>query len=749
MTNNQWNEYSISLEDEQGRSITISTGKLARQSDGAVTVKMGDAVVLATVCSALKIKEGQDFFPLSVDYQEKFAGAGRIPGGFLKRESRLSDYEVLISRLIDRTLRPMFPDGYYNETQIMISLISSDTNILGDTLAGLAAAAAIAVSDIPFEVPVSEVRVARIDGKFVVNPYKSDLERADLEIIIGASERDILMVEGEAAQCSEADLVQAIKIGHDVIKQHCRIQREMQAAVGKTKRIIEPTTPNTELQQKIADFCQAKVYEVAKGALPKHQRKEQLSLIKTEFLATLTEEENEDQKLLSLIDEYYHDLERTVIREMILAENMRLDGRGLTDVRPLLIETNYLPSPHGSALFCRGETQSITTCTLGTKLDEQMLDKASGLEYSKFILHYNFPAFSTGEIKPSRGPGRREIGHGNLAMRSLKQVLPSQEENPYTLRIVSDILESNGSSSMATVCAGSLALMDAGVQIKSNVSGIAMGLITDGAGRFAVLTDILGDEDHLGDMDFKVTGTINGICGIQMDLKIDGLPYPILEQALQQAKAGRLHILNAMNEVMETPRPEPKPHAPRIVKIYIPREFIGAVIGPGGKVIQEMQRQTGAIINIEEVGDQGEINIAANNKEAIDAALARIKGIVTLPEEGEIYEGKVTSIQTFGAFVEILPGKEGLLHISEVDWKRLENLDGVLKEGDIVQVKLLEVDKKTGKLRLSRKALITGPNGETYVEKPREQRDNRSGGGGNRDRNDRRGGGDDRKSFKR
>lgn len=691
-----------------GRIIEIETGKLAKQADGSVVVKMGDTMLLATIVSAKEAKEGTDFLPLSVDYQEKYAATGRIPGGFLRREARLSDYEILISRLVDRALRPLFPDDYHAETQVMISLISADKNIMPDSLAGLAASAAIAVSDVPFNGPISEVRVAKIDGKLVINPYMNDLERATLEFIVAGSENDIVMVEGESKEISEEEMVEAIEFAHQAIKVQVQVQKELAAEAGKTeKRVYNHETSDPELEDRVYKATYQKVYEIAKSGSSKQERTEKFEQVLDEFLGTL--DEDADDQTIFLAKKYFHDVQYHAVRNLILDEGIRLDGRNVKTVRPIWSEVGYLPAAHGSAIFTRGETQSLTTVTLGTKLDEQMIDGAFINGFQKFILHYNFPSFSTGEIRPNRGPGRREIGHGNLAQRSLKQVLPADEENPYTIRVVSDILESNGSSSMATVCAGTLALMDAGVKLKAPVSGIAMGLITDEkTGKYAVLTDILGDEDHLGDMDFKVTGTENGIVACQMDLKINGLRWEVLREALQQAKEGRLHILGEMKKTITEPRADLKPHAPRIVVLKIDKEFIGAVIGPGGKVIQEMQRETNTTITIEEKDNQGIVSIFAPDKDAIDGAVKRIKGIVAKPEVGEIYEGKVKSIMPFGAFVEILPGKDGLLHISEIDWKRYETMEGIFKVGDEVRVKLLDIDKQ-GKLKLSRKVLLPRP----------------------------------------
>ncbi|MCC8426962.1 polyribonucleotide nucleotidyltransferase [Mucilaginibacter sp. UR6-11] len=690
-----------------GRTIEIETGKLAKQADGSVVIKMGDTMLLATVVSSKEAKEGVDFLPLSVDYQEKYAATGRIPGGFLRREARLSDYEVLISRLVDRALRPMFPSDYHADTQVMITLISADKDIMPDALAGLAASAALSVSDIPFNGPISEVRVAKIDGKLVINPTLSQLATATLEFIVAGNEHDINMVEGEGAEIQEPELVEAIKFAHAAIKVQCLIQKELTIEVGKTeKRVYSHEHSNDELEKAIYAATYDKVYAIAAEASGKDERSAKFKAVRDEYIETLGEI---DDITKFLAKKYYHDVEYDAIRNLVLDEGKRLDGRTTTQIRPIWSEVGYLPAAHGSAVFTRGETQSLTSVTLGAKDDEQMIDGAFINGYQKFLLHYNFPGFSTGEVRPNRGAGRREIGHGNLAMRSLKRVLPAEDANPYTIRVVSDILESNGSSSMATVCAGTLALMDAGIKITNPVSGIAMGLITNEMGtKYAILSDILGDEDHLGDMDFKVTGTKNGIVAVQMDLKINGLSWEVLTNALNQAKDGRLHILDEMAKTMTAPREDYKPHAPRIVTIRIDKEFIGAVIGPGGKIIQEMQRETGATISIEEVGNQGVVQIFADNKDAIDKAVTRIKNIASKPEVGEIYEGKVKSIMPFGAFVEIMPGKDGLLHISEIDHKRIETMDGIFEVGDEVRVKLLDVDKQ-GKLKLSRKVLLPKP----------------------------------------
>ena len=694
-----------------GKKISIETGKLAKQADGSVVVKMGDTMLLATVVSSQDAKEGSDFLPLSVDYQEKYASTGRIPGGFLKRESRLSDYEILISRLIDRALRPMFPEDYHADTQVMVSLISADKNIMPDALAALAASAALTISDIPFNGPISEVRVARIDGKLIVNPLISELANADIELIVAGNAQDICMVEGEMNEVSEDEMAEAIRFAHAAIKLQVQAQLDLLAKVGaKTKRTYkhEPEA-NPALESQIKAFAYDRIYAVAKSALGKDERSVAFKAIRKEFEATVAEQMS-DSSYVYLLKKYYHDIEKEAIRAMILNDAIRLDGRTNKQIRPIWSEVGYLPSAHGSAVFTRGETQSLTSVTLGAKTDEQMIDGAMFFGYNKFMLHYNFPGFSTGEVRPNRGPGRREVGHGNLAMRSLKKVLPGDDINPYVIRIVSDILESNGSSSMATVCAGTLALMDAGVQIKAPVSGIAMGLISDPiTKKYAILSDILGDEDHLGDMDFKVTGTTKGITACQMDLKIDGLSYDMLAEALNQAKEGRAHILGEMMKTLETPREDYKSHAPRIVQMRIAKEFIGAIIGPGGKIIQEMQRESGATISIEEKDNRGIVQIYADNKDAIDAVYNKIKGITATAEVGEIYEGKVKSIMPFGAFVEIMPGKDGLLHISEIDWQRYESMDGVLTEGQIVKVKLIDIDKKTGKMKLSRKVLIPKP----------------------------------------
>jgi len=700
----------------EGREVIIETGKLARQADGAVTVRQGKCIILATVVANKEPKEGQSFFPLTVDYQEKFASAGRIPGSFFKREARLNDYEVLTSRLIDRALRPLFPDDYLCEVQVLVTLISSDPEVMPDALACLAASAALAVSDVPIQEIISEVRVARIEGKMVVNPYRSELAKADMDFLIAATDKNIMMVEGEAKECLEEDLVKAIELAHTAIKIQVKAQEELRALKGVAgKRDFKKPEHNEELRAKVNAFATDKVYGVAKAALSKHERSDKFDEIQEALLEHLKTEYNVaegaslEDGIKRFAKTYYHDVQYNVVRDMMLNDRVRLDGRSLDQVRPLAMEVDVLPSPHGAALFTRGETQSITTVTLGTPLDSLLIESAATSDYSKFILHYNFPPFSTGEVKMMRGPGRREVGHGNLAMRSLKQMMPGGEY-PYTVRVVSDILESNGSSSMATVCAGSLALMDAGVPIPKHVSGVAMGLISK-EGKFAILTDILGDEDHLGDMDFKVTGTREGICGVQMDIKVDGLSMDVMRQALAQARNGRMHILDAMYAEIPEARSDVKPHAPRMVKLFIDKEFIGAVIGPGGKIIQEIQRETGTTINLEEKNEQGEVSIFSANKDGVEKAVAWIKGIVSVPEVGDVYEAKVKSIMPYGAFVEFLPGKQGLLHISEVSWKRLETLEGVLKEGDSVKVKLTGTDPKSGKFKLSRKVLLPKPEG--------------------------------------
>lgn len=692
-----------------GKTISVETGKLAKQADGAVVLTCGNTMLLATICAKKEAGENVDFLPLSVDYQEKFAAAGRFPGGFLKRESKLSDYEVLISRLVDRALRPIFPEDFHADTQVMIQLISNDKEVLPDALAAFAASAAIMVSNIPFNGPISEVRVIKHNGEYLINPKPELLAEATLDLIVAATEKDIIMVEGECKEVSEEEMLEALKVAHDAIKIQCQLQLDLAAAVGRNVSEYVHEKKDEALKEKMWAELYNKVYDAAKKCeTNKNKRSENFKSVFEEFIASLPEDHGYDSFLLK---KYYHDIEKEAARNLVLDERVRLDGRKLDEIRPIWCEAGYLPSAHGSAVFTRGETQSLTTVTLGTKLDEQNFDSPTNVGSSKFILHYNFPAFSTGEVKPNRGPGRREVGHGNLAQRGIKNVMPSEAENPYTVRVVSDILESNGSSSMATVCAGILALMDAGIKITRPASGIAMGLITRKDGKFAVLSDILGDEDHLGDMDFKVVGTEKGITACQMDIKIDGLSYEVLTQALHQAKAGRLHILNEMKKALAESREELKPNAPRITVLHIDKEMIGAVIGPGGKVIQEIQKTTKATIVIEEVDNKGVVNIFANDKDAMDAAVARVKGIVAIPEIGEIYEGKLKALAPYGAFVEFLPGKDGLLHISEVKWERLESLTGVLEEGETIKVKLVEVDKKTGKYRLSRKILLPKPEG--------------------------------------
>lgn len=689
-----------------GKHIQLETGKLAKQADGSVVLKVGNTMLLATVCSDTKAGENVDFLPLTVEYKETFASAGKYPGGFFKRETRPSNHEILISRLIDRALRPLFPDDYHANTVVQVSLMSLDKDVNPDAYACLAASAAIAVSDIPFNGPVSEVRIARINGEYIINPNISEMANADIDMIVAGNINDICMVEGEMKEVSEEDMAIAIMKAHAVIKIQCQAQIDFAKMIEKAqvKRTYSHEDVDLDLYAKIKNGCYEKCKEAARsGTADKHKRAKMFKTIIEEFIPTLTEEEQAKKYLVGF---YYHKVEKEAMRDVVLIDRARLDGRQLDEIRPIWSEVDYLPSTHGSAIFTRGETQSLTTVTLGTTMDQQTVDGVVFEGSDKFMLNYNFPPFSTGEARPPRSTSRREVGHGNLAMRALKVMMP--EDCPYTVRIVSDILESNGSSSMATVCAGSLALMDAGVQLKKPVTGIAMGLITDATGKYAVLSDILGDEDHLGDMDFKVCGTIDGITACQMDLKIDGLSEQMLIDALQQSKRGRLHILNEVIKTLDKPRADYKPHAPRIEVMEIAKEFIGAVIGPGGKVIQDIQKVTGAIIHIEEVGNVGRIEISADNKESMSAAIARIKGIVAVPEIGEVYEGKVKTIMPFGAFVEFLPGKDGLLHISEISWKRLETMDGIFKEGDIVKVKLLDVDKQ-GKVKLSRKALMPRP----------------------------------------
>jgi polyribonucleotide nucleotidyltransferase len=712
-----YNAIQKTIELGDGRVIEIETGKLAKQADGSVVVKMGNTMLLATVTAAKEAKEDVDFMPLSVDYKEKYAAAGRFPGGFMKREAKPSDYEILVSRLVDRALRPLFPDDFHAEVFVTVNLISADKDTMPDALAGLAASAALAVSDIPFNGPISEVRVARVNGELMVNPTFSQLKDADIDIMVAATLDNIMMVEGEMNEVSEVDMLEAIKFAHEAIKKHCIAQVELAEMVGKTtKRTYCHERNDEQLREKIWKETYDKVYEIAKGMTSKHERSDKFAAVLEEFEATLPEEVLAGMK--PVVERYFHDVLKEAMRRMIIDEGVRLDGRDTKTIRPIWSEVDYLPSAHGSAVFTRGETQSLTTVTLGTKLDEKQIDEVLNQGTEQFVLHYNFPPFSTGDARASRGLSRREVGHGNLAFRALKPMVPKNPENPYAVRVVSDILESNGSSSMATVCAGTLALMDAGVKIKRPVSGIAMGLIADKkTGKFAVLSDILGDEDHLGDMDFKVTGTENGITATQMDIKVDGLSYEILSQALEQARAGRMHILGKILETIKEPREDYKPHVPRIEQIIIPKEFIGAVIGPGGKIIQEIQKETNTTITITEVENKGIVDIFSEDRDGLLAAAQKIKAIVAVPEEGEVYRGKVKSILQFGAFVEILPGKDGLLHISEIDHKRVEKVEDVLKEGDIIDVKLIEVDKKTGKLKLSRRALLPKPE-----QAPREPR---------------------------
>ena len=703
------------IELPDGRTITLETGKLAKQADGSVMLRMGNTVLLATVCAAKDAVPGTDFMPLQVEYKEKYSAFGRFPGGFTKREGKASDYEILTCRLVDRALRPLFPDNFHAEVYVNIILFSADGVDMPDALAGLAASAALAVSDIPFNGPISEVRVARIDGQFVINPTFAQLEKADMDLMVAATYENIMMVEGEMNEVSEQDLLEALKVAHEAIKTHCKAQMELMEEVGSTvKREYCHEENDEELRKAVHDACYEKAYAIAaSGNRNKHERGEAFEAVREEFKAQFTEEELEEKE--ALINKYYHDVEKEAMRRCILDEGKRLDGRQTTEIRPIWCEVDPLPGPHGSSIFTRGETQSLSTVTLGTKLDEKLVDDVLDRHNERFLLHYNFPPFSTGEAKAQRGVGRREIGHGHLAWRALKGMIPA--DYPYTIRVMSDILESNGSSSMATVCAGTLALMDAGVPMKKPVSGIAMGLIKNaGEEKYAVLSDILGDEDHLGDMDFKVTGTVDGITATQMDIKVDGLSYEILEKALLQAKAGREHILGKLTECIAEPRPELKPHAPRIEMMTIPKEFIGAVIGPGGKIIQGMQEETGATITIEEVDNVGRIEISGTCKESIEGAIRMIKAIVAVPEVGEVYKGKIRSIMPYGVFVEFLPGKDGLLHISEIDWKRLETIEEAgLKEGDEIEIKLLDIDPKTGKFKLSRKVLLPRPE---KTEKP-------------------------------
>ncbi|MBN3034306.1 MAG: polyribonucleotide nucleotidyltransferase [Bacteroidales bacterium] len=700
----------VSFHLPDGREVVLETGKLAKQADGSVVVKMGDTMLLATVVSRKEPSENVDFLPLTVEYQEKYAATGRFPGGFFKREARPSEYEILIARLVDRAIRPLFPDDYHCDTQVLIYLISGDKNTLPDALAALAASSALSISDIPFHGPISEVRVAYINNEFVINPSTADLVQAELDIMVAASMDNIVMVEGSMKEVPEEVLVEALRFGHEAIKIQCQAQMELASKVETSmpKRTYTGDVDDPVLQEQVDKATRPGITEVASKPTGKNERNDAFDAILNDYMETIPEEDREEKTML--VERYFHDIQKEVVRKVILEERRRLDGRKLDEIRPIWCEVDYLPAAHGSAIFTRGETQSLTTVTLGTKLDEQIVDGAVIEGKSNFILHYNFPPFSTGEVKPIRGTGRREIGHGNLALRALRQVMPPVEENPYTVRIVSDILESNGSSSMATVCAGTLALMDAGVKIKKPVSGIAMGLITDASTRkYAILSDILGDEDHLGDMDFKITGTRDGITACQMDIKMEGLSYEILKEALEQARRGRLHILDIMEQSIQAPREDYKPHVPRIIKMTVPREFIGAIIGPGGKNIQEMQRTTNSTIVIEEVGEFGIVDIIATDQESFDEVRKRIKGIIAVPEVGETYTGPVKNITNFGAFIEILPGKEGLLHISEIDWKHIRSVDQVLKLGDEVTVKLIDVDSKTGKLKLSRKALLPKP----------------------------------------
>ena len=736
------------IELSDGRVIEIETGKLAKQADGSAVIKMGGTMLLATVCAAKEVKEGTDFMPLTVDYKEKFYAAGRFPGGFMKREGKSSDYEILISRLIDRPIRPLWPSDYHLETFVNVTLISADKDTQPDALAGLAASCALAASDLPFEGPISEVRVCRIEGQFVINPGFEDMKRSDIELMVAATEENIMMVEGEMKEVSEHDMLEAIKFAHEEIKKHCRVQKELIKELGNdVKRDYPHDEEDEDLRKAVHEFCYDKCYALAKSAKPKHEREDGFAQIKEEFLATLSEEDQEAKA--AMVARYYGDEEKAAMRNMILDEGIRLDGRSSTQVRPIWCEVGYLPCAHGSAIFTRGETQSLATVTLGTKLDMKEMDEVLVQDDQQIVLHYNFPPFSTGEARPQRGVGRREIGHGNLALRALKPVIPTMPENPYAVRIVSDILESNGSSSMASVCGGCLALMDAGVKIKKPVAGVAMGLITDKDRpneRYAILTDILGDEDHLGDMDFKVTGTADGITATQMDIKVDGLSYDVLAKALEQARQGRLHIMGEMMKTISEPREDYKPFVPRIKQIEIESDFIGAVIGKGGETIQKIQKETGTTITITEDTERhkGIVDIFSADRDALDKALAWIEGICAVPEVGAVYHGKVVSILDFGAFVEILPGKEGLLHVSEIAWEKTENVADVLKVGDEVDVKLLEIDEKSGKMRLSMRVLQDKPEG--YVEPERRPRGPRDDRKGDRRPNDRRAPRDDRRA---
>ena len=730
---------TISLPD--GRTISIETGKVAKQADGSAVVRMGNTVLLATVCAAKDAVPGTDFMPLQVDYREQYSAAGRFPGGFTKREGKPGDNEILTSRLVDRVLRPLFPSNYHAEVYVNVMLLSADGVDQPDALAGLAASSAMACSDIPFDFYISEVRVARVNGEYVVNPTFEQMKEADMDIMVGATKDNIMMVEGEMDEVTEQDLIQALKVAHDAIKPMCTMQEELAKELGKdVKREYDHEVNDEDLRKQMNDELYQPVYDVTKQALPKQERHDAFDKIVTDFLEKydaenaekLTAEELEEKH--GMAARYYDDVLRDAMRRCILDEGKRLDGRKTDEIRPIWCEVSSLPMPHGSAIFTRGETQSLSTCTLGTKLDEKMVDDVLDKSYMRFLLHYNFPPFSTGEAKAQRGVGRREIGHGHLAWRGLKGQIPA--DYPYTVRVVSQILESNGSSSMATVCAGTLALMDAGVPLKKPVSGIAMGLIKNpGEEKYAILSDILGDEDHLGDMDFKTTGTKDGLTATQMDIKCDGLSFEILEKALMQAKAGREHILGKLTETIAEPRPELKPQVPRIVQIEIPKEFIGAVIGPGGKIIQQMQEDTGTTITIDEVDGKGKVQVSAPDKASIDAALSKIRAIVAVPEVGEIYEGTVRSVMPYGCFVEIMPGKDGLLHISEIDWKRLETVEEAgIKEGDKMRVKLLDIDPKTGKYKLSRRVLMEKPEG--YVERERRPRGDRPERGERRGRRD-------------
>lgn len=711
--------YSKTIPLDNEREIVIETGRFAKQADGAVVVRMGDTMLLATVVSAKEAKPDMDFMPLQVEYQEKFSAIGRFPGGFLKREGRPSNHEILVARLVDRVLRPLFPEDYHAETFVTIQLISGDKNELPDALAGLAASAALAVSDIPFKGPISEVRVSRVNGEFVVNPTKDALDNADIDLMVGATAENLMMVEGEMQEVQEAEMVEALKIGHEAIKEHCRVQKELRDEVNPGVREYEEEAEDEEIRKMVEEQLMDSLLDIAQNPTDKQERTKAFDELLEHFKENLPEleEEEEAAKREQLVDKYFEEVKKDAVRQVVLNEGKRLDGRTPEEIRPIWNEVDFLPAAHGSAVFTRGETQALTSVTLGSKLDEQIVDEVLLQGSDKFLLHYNFPPYSTGDAKPRRGVSRREVGHGHLAQRALKRLMPDEEDNPYTIRVVSDILESNGSSSMATVCAGTMALMDAGVKLEKPISGIAMGLIKDkDSDNYAILSDILGDEDHLGDMDFKVAGSYDGITATQMDIKMEGLSYDFLEKALEQARKGRLHILDRITETIEKPRADYKPHVPRIINKTIPKEMIGALIGPGGKIIQKIQEETNTEIAVEEEDGRGLISILANNKQDIESAEAWIDGIVAQPELGKTYKGMVKSVVSFGAFVEILPNRQGLLHISEIEHGRINSVEDVLKEGDEVEVKLIDIDEASGKLKLSRKALL--PNDKKQGNKP-------------------------------